>query len=383
MSDLELYLGKDLPDNERFRNTRAYLKGSQNGLQFFLTRMNRYFDLLEFELEDNPAAEVYLKESTKALKRALDFCILPNELNRLKEDFENFDLSILLEGVCKRLNSISDHSVHFENTITNADEQSSFVSGIFYMLQQVLMEMPQVLDLSKDYSFNLTKEYLEKEFFLSRKVELNEGDYFQVYIQAKETDLNAYTTLMEALIQTPDLQIDESYILLYGTLLEHGGELLIPTNGQLDEGMVLLLPVMDNKAHMFDDITADDDLSGTETILLVDDEGIILDVVIDMLQSLGYTVVLAQNGQECVDIFKANPGVIDLVLLDMVMPELNGHEAFFQMKEFDPKVKVLLQSGYIAQKEAQEVLESGALGFLQKPYRMNQLAKKLRQVFGS
>ena len=61
---------------------------------------------------------------------------------------------------------------------------------------------------------------------------------------------------------------------------------------------------------------------------------------------------------------------------------MNGHDAFFKLKEIDPDVKVLVQSGYIQQKEAQDVLKSGALGFLQKPYRMQELAAKIRSIFG-
>ena len=80
------------------------------------------------------------------------------------------------------------------------------------------------------------------------------------------------------------------------------------------------------------------ELKGNETILLVDDEDIIWDVVIDMLQNMGYTVILAANGREAVEIYKSNPGKIDLVLLDMVMPELNGREAYFELKKFDNDV---------------------------------------------
>ena len=105
----------------------------------------------------------------------------------------------------------------------------------------------------------------------------------------------------------------------------------------------------------------------TKRLLLVDDEDIIWDVVMDMLQNMGYTVVLAANGNECIEIYRENKGKIDLVLLDMVMPELSGHEAFFKLKEIDPKVKVLLSSGYVAEEDAREVSETQVqLVFLQK-----------------
>ena len=131
---------------------------------------------------------------------------------------------------------------------------------------------------------------------------------------------------------------------------------------------------------MFGDNVTEEQLKGNETVLLVDDEDIIWDVVIDMLQRLGYTVILAEHGLDCVEIYRENPGMIDLVLLDMVMPEMNGRECQFELKKLDPDVKVILQSGYIAQEDAQDVLDAGAKGFLQKPYRMTDLAGKMREI---
>ncbi len=89
---------------------------------------------------------------------------------------------------------------------------------------------------------------------------------------------------------------------------------------------------------------------------------------------------MASDGHECVEIFRENPGKIDLVLLDMVMPEMNGHDAFFALKEIDPNVKVLLSSGYVKEEDARDVLNAGAAGFLQKPYRMIELAKRIKQI---
>jgi CheY-like chemotaxis protein len=124
----------------------------------------------------------------------------------------------------------------------------------------------------------------------------------------------------------------------------------------------------------------DQSLYGSETILLVDDEDMIWDVIIDMLQELGYSVVLAGNGLEALEVYRENPGSIDLVILDMVMPELDGHRAFFKLREIDPKTKVLLSSGYVSEDDVQDVLTAGAAGFLRKPYRMVDLARKVRSI---
>ena len=119
---------------------------------------------------------------------------------------------------------------------------------------------------------------------------------------------------------------------------------------------------------------------GTETILIVDDHESIWDFLIEALQNLGYSVILAENGLDAVEIYRENPKQIDLVLLDMIMPELNGYEAFKQIREIDPEAKVLLSSGFVGGEEVQELLDNGAKGFLAKPHRLPTVIRAIRDV---
>jgi len=120
---------------------------------------------------------------------------------------------------------------------------------------------------------------------------------------------------------------------------------------------------------------------GNETILLVDDNEAVWDVLIESLQGLGYSVNLAENGLDTVEIYRNNPDEIDLVILDMIMPKQGGHSTFFELKSIDPDVKVLLISGYVSEDEVKDLLEKGAKGFLPKPCRIEILAKELRKIF--
>ena len=83
---------------------------------------------------------------------------------------------------------------------------------------------------------------------------------------------------------------------------------------------------------------------GSETILIVDDHETIWDFLIEALQQLGYSVLLAENGLDAVEIYEANPSQIDLVLLDMIMPKQGGHQTFFRIRSIDPKSNILLSS---------------------------------------
>ena len=117
-----------------------------------------------------------------------------------------------------------------------------------------------------------------------------------------------------------------------------------------------------------------------ETILVVDDEDAIWDFVIEALQNLGYSVILAGNGEEAIEIYKSNLGKISLVFLDMIMPKLGGHSTFYELKAINPEVKILLSSGYVSEEEIKDLLEHGANGFLPKPHKVQQLAVEVRKI---
>ena len=121
-------------------------------------------------------------------------------------------------------------------------------------------------------------------------------------------------------------------------------------------------------------------LKGAETILIVDDEEMIIDVGNAALKSMGYQVLSARSGEEAIKVYKENKDRIDMVILDMIMPDVGGQEVFDTMKEINSDVKVLLSSGYSIDGQAGEILERGCNAFLQKPFSMKELSQKIRDV---
>jgi len=116
------------------------------------------------------------------------------------------------------------------------------------------------------------------------------------------------------------------------------------------------------------------------TVLLVDDEEVILDVSEKVLKVLGYKVLVARGGAEAIEIFKKHQDSIDLVLLDIIMPHMSGGEVYDRLKEISPDVKVLLSSGYSIDGEASKIMERGCNGFIQKPFDIMQLSQSLRTI---
>ena len=119
---------------------------------------------------------------------------------------------------------------------------------------------------------------------------------------------------------------------------------------------------------------------GTETVLLVDDEEIVIGVGRQMLARLGYSVLTAKNGLEAVDIYRENQNTIGLVILDIIMPGLEASETCDKLRALNPAIKVLLSSGYSLDQETKAIMDRGCSGFIQKPFNMKILEDKIEEI---
>jgi two-component system, cell cycle sensor histidine kinase and response regulator CckA len=121
-------------------------------------------------------------------------------------------------------------------------------------------------------------------------------------------------------------------------------------------------------------------LRGQETVLFVDDEQTIIEVMQDILEALGYRVLTANSGEEAVNIYDTMKGEIDLVILDVIMPGMGGMETFEAIKAMNPDVKVILSSGYSVNHITKEIMDRGCRAFIQKPFNIETISKKVREV---
>ncbi|MEI8183189.1 MAG: ATP-binding protein [Desulfomonile sp.] len=119
---------------------------------------------------------------------------------------------------------------------------------------------------------------------------------------------------------------------------------------------------------------------GSETVLLVDDEEFLCDTGSQLLTRAGYTVLTATNGGDALDLYRNQRGDISLVILDLIMPEMGGKECFKELVNIDPKVKVILSSGFLSDRTAEEATVFGVRGLVEKPYNMRELLQTVREV---
>ncbi|MFH1982500.1 MAG: PAS domain S-box protein [Pseudomonadota bacterium] len=165
----------------------------------------------------------------------------------------------------------------------------------------------------------------------------------------------------------------------YGIIKNHGG--MITVYSEVGHGTTfnIYLPVSDKEAHP--EVPIEGALiKGSATILLIDDEALIIDVGKAMLERLGYRVVACMGGQEAVKVITDMTAEIDLVILDMIMPGMDGGTTFDCIRQIHSTMPVLLSSGYAINGHAEKIIRRGCNGFIQKPYNISELSQKIRKV---
>lgn len=217
-------------------------------------------------------------------------------------------------------------------------------------------------------------------------------DFFQIppgeYVRINITDTGGGMTseikrqIFEPFYTTKDIGKGTGLGLavVYGIVKNHGGYITVISEHGLGTTVCIYLPKAEGtmeeqkKGEMLDWKTQ------RGTILIIDDEEVVRDMVKDILEAHNYNVLLAHHGNEGIKIFDENKDRIALVILDMIMPEKSGKQTFQELKDMRPDVKILLCSGYGQEIYFQELFEAGASGLLQKPFQHSELIEKVKKA---
>ncbi|HEB50099.1 MAG TPA: response regulator [Desulfobulbus sp.] len=167
----------------------------------------------------------------------------------------------------------------------------------------------------------------------------------------------------------------------YGIIRNHGGAIHVESQPGRGSTFHVYIPASSAAPEPLEEKTpASGIVQGTGTILLVDDEVMILDVGATILKLAGYRVLQAESGGEAIDLYRKQGDSIDLVILDLIMPDLHGGAVFDRIREMNPRARILLSSGYSIEGHAAAILERGADGFIQKPYGTTELSAMVHQI---
>jgi CheY-like chemotaxis protein len=165
----------------------------------------------------------------------------------------------------------------------------------------------------------------------------------------------------------------------YGIIKNHGGYIQVVSKQNVGTTFTIYLPASDKRIAPPED-PSPKRIVGRETLLLVDDEQKIRDVCKEGLKLLGYTVITAESGEEAIEIYKKRAAAIDVVILDMIMPGLNGRETYKHLLQINPKIRVLLASGYAFEGQEKEILKDGCNRYIQKPFKIEKLSMMIKEI---
>jgi PAS domain S-box-containing protein len=254
-------------------------------------------------------------------------------------------------------------------------------------MEQTLMNLYvnawQAMPGGGDLSLETSNVLLDDNQAMSRAI--NPGRYVKITIADTGLGMDAKTRerIFDPFFTTKGMGRGTGLGLatVYGIVKGHGGGIDVTSEPGRGTTFEIYLPATE-KAIVKEQNKTTTILRGKETVLLVDDEPIVLEVTRELMEALGYRVFLAGSGQEAIAVFLEKRKMIDMVILDMVMPGISGNETFDRLREIDPQLVILLSSGYSINGQAQQILKKGCNGFIQKPFKLKALSQKLREVLG-
>lgn len=230
-------------------------------------------------------------------------------------------------------------------------------------------------------AFKTENVFIDK-FFIQRFSEFKPGNYVKISItdtgigMTEEIQKHIFEPFFTTKAESKGTGLGLATV--YGIVKSHNGHVSVYSEPGKGTTFSLYFPASDKKIV---EIKKEFNIiKGEATILVVDDEESIRSMAAEMLDMLGYKVLTAADGREAVDIFKEQKNEIDLVLLDMIMPNMAGKETYRELKKITPDVKVLLASGYSQNDKTKEILDEGVLGFVQKPFGISVLSKMISET---
>jgi two-component system cell cycle sensor histidine kinase/response regulator CckA len=224
---------------------------------------------------------------------------------------------------------------------------------------------------------------LKDDDLIAREIRgLKAGKYVCVSVKDNGLGMNSETVsrIFDPFFTTKETGTGLGLSFAYGTIRGCGGDIAVQSIEGSGTTFKIYLPVLERKIEVEAPAAQAGILKGHETVLVVDDERFILDIAAEYLSILGYKTRKAGNGREALQMYAETQDEIDLLILDMIMPGMSSEEFIKQISGINPDVKILLSSGYYFADRIYRILAESRYEFIQKPYTLETLSQKVREV---
>ena len=353
-----------------FNNLLMGIQGNVSLIQLDLDSTHPHYKRLE-NIEKQVQNGAMLTSELIAYARRRRYEVRPLDLNQLVKDTS--------ETFGRTRKEITIHLRLFDNLLSIEADSGQMEQVLFNLFVNAADSMPRGGDLFLK-TINVTHKDMRGKLYEPKR-----GDY--VLLTVADTGMGMERETLERVFDpfftTKEMGRGTGLGLAsaYGIIKAHGG--YIDVGSKKGQGTTFSIYLPGSKRPVLKVVkTVEAVVEGAGTVLLVDDEAVVLEVGRDLLEAMGYRVLVARDGKQGVEVYKKNQDEINIVVLDIVMPHMGGGEAYDRLKEINPNVKVLLSSGFSIHSEAAEILERGCDGFIQKPFKMKDLSQAIKEVLG-
>ncbi len=339
-------------------------------------------DLIEMDFPNNENMAWYIQQMKDSSDRMIT---LTNQLLAYarggKYQAETVSLNAFVENVLPLIQHGIDHSIEIETgllpDVLNIKADPVQMQMVF---SAILTNASEAIEGEGHIRISTRAEEIDDEF-VKYHPGLKPGYHACLEIEdnGKGMDNTTKRSLFEPFFTTKSPGRGLGMAAAYGFVKNHNGWISVYSEAGRGTVVRIYLPAVEAPATI--PATPIRELPrGSGTILIVEDEEMVMEVSQALLERLGYRVLTAVNGQEAVNIAKSYDGKIDLVLLDIILPDIEGGEVYPQLMQARPNLKVIVCSGYSVDGPAREILDLGAQSFLQKPFSLKSLLEKLEEV---
>lgn len=337
--------------------------------------------------------EKYFNTIEDAANRASDMVKHLLSLTRKQElTFIPTDLNDTIRSIVKICNNTFDKSI---DIVTTYYKEKAFSNADPTQVEQALLNLcinashAMTLMRQEGEKFGGTlnvvlKKFKADKYFLQLHPEAEEDDYWDISVS--DTGIGMDQKILSKIFDPFFTTKREGtgtglgLAMVYNIIKQHHGFIEVYSQENIGSTFHIYLPVLKGKAIETFIEQEDDILQGEGLILVVDDEEVMRQTAKSILIECGYTVLLAENGQEALETYKKHKDEIKLVLLDMVMPKMSGKQTFMELIKINKDIKVLLVSGFKQDQRVESILKLGVKGFIQKPYNLITLANQVHHL---
>ncbi len=380
----EQQLQRQLQQSQKMEAIGTLAGGIAHDFNNILGAIGGYSELALLNLHDTEKVKAHVSNVLKAGNRASELVKQILAFSRhIDPEKKPLDIAPIVKEVLKLLRAPLPSTIKIQQFIGN----SGIVLADPTQIHQVLMNLCTNAAHAMRGTGGILEVSLSKievdEKKMSQVADLKSGQYLQLTVSDTGQGMDAPTLrqIFDPFFTTKDTGEGTGLGLsvVHGILKDHAGAISVDSSPGKGTTFRVYLPLVDKLAEIEED--ADKEIpSGTENILFVDDEYLLVDLSIEMLTHLGYNVTGFSSSAKALDVFKNDPGAYDLVITDHTMPDINGIQLAQKLLRIRPDLPIILSTGFSKQIIAQKDGAKRIRGFIMKPFEMQELAASIREV---